>query len=59
MGIPVQNPHNNTSATNTDASLERKPGGSDGNTQNTSDDATDFSSNPAADPHDLTSAPVP
>ena len=58
-GTPALNPHDNTSGTNTDASLERKPGGSGGNTVDANDNATDFLSNAAADPHNLASAAVP
>ena len=58
-GTPVQNPHDNTTATDQDQSLERKPGGSGGNTQSTGVNASDFSSNPAPDPHDLASPPTP
>lgn len=59
-GTPAMNPHDNMPSTNEDASLERKPGGSGGNTQNTHDNATDFavvSQDPIA--HDLQSTPVP
>ena len=59
LGTPVLNAHDNTTKTDTNASLERKPGGSSGNTQNTGDNATDFAAIPAADPHDLASPPVP
>jgi hypothetical protein len=59
MGTPVQNPHNDTSSTDTDESLERKPGGSLGNTQNTFDNANDFDTNTSSDPHDLVSPPTP
>jgi hypothetical protein len=61
-GTPVTNlPHNNSSigSSNTDASLERKPGGALGNTQDTGDSATDFSSNAASDPHNLASPATP
>ena len=58
-GTPVTNPHNNTSATDTNESLERKPGGSGGNTSDTGDNATDFQVASPADPHDLASTPVP
>jgi hypothetical protein len=58
-GTPIQNPHDNTTATNQDASLERKPGGAQGNTQNTGNNAADFAVNSAPDPHDLASPPVP
>jgi len=58
-GTPVMNPHDNTSATNNNRSLERKPGGSGGNTANSGDNATDFQTTTPADPHDLASTPVP
>jgi hypothetical protein len=61
-GTPVSNlPHNNTTSgsSNTDASLERKPGGALGNAQDTGDNATDFSNNAAPDPHNLASPPTP
>jgi hypothetical protein len=61
-GTPVSNlPHNNSTggSSNTDASLERKPGGAVGNTQDTGDNATDFSNNAAPDPHNLASPPTP
>jgi hypothetical protein len=58
-GTPGMNPHDNTTATDVNASLERKPGGTQGNTSNTQDNATDFAARTTADPHDLASAPVP
>ncbi len=58
-GTPVLNPHDNTSGTNSDAALERKPGGNSGNTVDANDNATDFQSIATADPHDLASAAVP
>ena len=58
-GTPVQNPHDNTTGTNDNASLERRPGGAGGNTMNTQDNAADFVSRTTADPHDLASTPVP
>ena len=58
-GSPVVNPHNNTTSTDTNASLERKPGGAAGNTVNTGDNASDFAATVTADPHDLASTPVP
>jgi hypothetical protein len=61
-GTPVSNlPHNNSSngSSNTDASLERKPGGALGNTQDTNDNATDFSSGIVPDPHNLASPATP
>lgn len=58
-GTPALNPHDNTSGTNTNASLERKPGGAGGNTVDSNDNANDFLSNAAPDPHNLASAAVP
>jgi hypothetical protein len=61
-GTPVSNlPHDNTTtgSSNSDVSLERKPGGTLGNTQNTGDNSADFQSATPADPHDLASSPVP
>jgi hypothetical protein len=58
-GSPVFNPHDNTTGTNVDSSLERKPGGSGGNATNTGNNAADFAVATPADPHNTTSAPVP
>lgn len=58
-GTPAFNPHNDSSGTNVDASLERKPGGALGNMTDTGDNATDFYSNPVPDPHNLSSDPIP
>jgi len=58
-GTPVMNPHNNTTGTDTNQSLERKPGGAGGNGINTNNNAADFQTQATADPHDLASAPVP
>jgi hypothetical protein len=58
-GIPVRNLHDNTGSTNTDSSLERRPGGSLGNMTDTGDNASDFLANPSADPHNLSSGPTP
>jgi hypothetical protein len=58
-GMQVQNPHDDTTATDVNASLERKPGGASGNTQNTGNNAADFFVNTAPDPHDLASPPAP
>ncbi len=58
-GTPLYNPHNNMSATNADASLERKPGGAGGNMVNTGDNASDFAVNTTHAPRNLASAPVP
>ncbi len=58
-GTPVMNLHDNTTASDNNQSLERKPGGAGGNTMNTHDNASDFIAQATADPHDLTSVPVP
>lgn len=58
-GAPATNPHNSATTTNTDASLERKPGGAGGNATDTNANSADFATNVAADPHDLASPPVP
>jgi hypothetical protein len=58
-GAPVMNPHDNTTDTDDNESLERKPGGAGGNAVNTGDNSSDFVTRTTADPHDLTSAPVP
>ncbi len=61
-GTPVSNlPHNNSASgsSNTDASLERKPGGTLGNSQDSGDNASDFSSGVAPDPHNLASPATP
>jgi hypothetical protein len=57
-GTPISsNPHNNTTGTNTDASIERKPGGAAGSCQDTADSVTDFESIAPAAPQN-TSSPV-
>jgi hypothetical protein len=61
-GTPVSNlPHDNTSSVASDvaASLERKPGGSDGNCIDTASSASDFHLAQPSDPHASTSAPTP
>jgi hypothetical protein len=59
-GAPASNlPHNDSSTSNVDASLERKPGGSGGNMQDTNDSASDFTGNSIPDPHNLSSDPTP
>ena len=59
-GTPISNfPHNDSNTSNIDASLERKPGGSGGNVQDTGDNATDFTGNSIPDPHNLSSDPTP
>jgi hypothetical protein len=56
-GTPVLNPHDNTAATNINASLERKPGGVAGNRMDTNDNASDFQIQTPAEPRGSTSAP--
>jgi hypothetical protein len=61
-GTPVDNlPHDNsnTTASNVDASIERKPGGSAGNCTDTGDNASDFVALMPAKPQSSTSAPTP
>ena len=59
-GTPVSNsPHNNTSTGNSDAALERRPGGAGGNGQNTGDNSVDFKSTAPANPQNTLSPPVP
>jgi hypothetical protein len=55
----MSNPHDNTSSTDVDASVERKPGGVGGNGQDTGDNAADFSTAMPANPQDLASPPTP
>ena len=50
-GAAVVNPHDNTSSTNVDASLERRPGGAEGNAVDTGDNAADFIVTTPADRH--------
>jgi hypothetical protein len=58
-GTPAVNPHNNATSTNTDTGLERKPGGSAGNQQDTGDSAADFVTTTLSDPRNLSSPPAP
>ncbi len=58
-GTPAVNPHDNSNGTNTDQSLERKPGGSGGNATNTSNNANDFQTTSPADPENSASPAVP
>ncbi|APR83120.1 Metal dependent amidohydrolase [Minicystis rosea] len=58
-GTPVTNPHNNTTGSNTDASIERKPGGTAGNCGDTGDNAADFTILMPANPQSSQSAPTP
>ncbi|MEO8799589.1 MAG: hypothetical protein ABI551_16975 [Polyangiaceae bacterium] len=58
-GTPLTNPHNNDNATNTDTSLERKPGGASGNGTDSNDNAADFMIVTPSNPQSSTSAPTP
>jgi hypothetical protein len=58
-GTPVMTPHDNTGGSNGDVSLERKPGGSGGNAQDTGDSAADFTVNTTATPRNLASPATP
>jgi hypothetical protein len=61
-GVPVSNlPHNDASAaaSNSDASLERLPGGSGGSCADTNDNTADFTPRAPADPQNTQSAPTP
>jgi hypothetical protein len=61
-GTPVSNlPHDNTtsSASNSDVSIERRPGGAGGNCTDTGDNASDFETQAPATPQDTTSNPTP
>lgn len=58
-GTPVMNSHNNATTTNTDSSIERKPGGAAGNCVDTGDNATDFAAVMPAGPQSAASPPTP
>ena len=58
-GMPVYNPHDDTTSTDSDQSLERKPGGHAGNCVDTDDSASDFDIATPAAPMDAASAPTP
>lgn len=58
-GTPAPNAHDNSTATNTDASIERKPGGGSGNSVDTNDNAADFAALAPARPQSSASAPAP
>jgi large repetitive protein len=58
-GTPALNPHNGDGSSNTDASLERKPGGTQGNGADTGDSAADFAPLETSTPQSLQSAPPP
>jgi hypothetical protein len=61
-GTPISNlPHDNSNAgqSNSDASLERKPGGAEGSCQDTDSSLADFETISPAHPENLESPPVP
>jgi hypothetical protein len=58
-GTPAVNPHDNTSTTDTDASLGRKPGGPGGNCTDTGNSAADFIAQMPSTPEDTASPPTP
>jgi cysteine-rich repeat protein len=58
-GMPATNPHDNTTATNTDASIERLPGGALGNCTDTGDNASDLATIMPAAPQSSQSPPTP
>lgn len=59
-GPPMaQNPHDNTNSTNTDSSIERKPGGSNGNCTDTDQSAADFAVTAPSTPQSSQSPPTP
>jgi hypothetical protein len=61
-GTPISNlPHNGMAGptSSVDTALERRPGGSAGNTTDTNNNNADFKKVTPADPHDLMSAPTP
>jgi hypothetical protein len=61
-GLPISNlPHNDTTAglSNSDASLERKPGGGLGNCTDTDNNSADFQPIKPSKPQDLSSATTP
>jgi hypothetical protein len=58
-GNPVTNPHDDTTSTDTDTSIERKPGGTAGNCTDTGDNASDFKTQSPATPQSTASPPTP
>ncbi len=58
-GTPAVNPHDDTSSTDSDASLARKPGGAGGNCTDTGDNAGDFITQTPATPENTMSPPTP
>lgn len=58
-GTPLTSPHDNDKATNTDTSLERKPGGASGNGLDSNDNSVDFLTVSPSTPQNSASAPTP
>jgi len=58
-GTPVVNPHDNSTSTDVDASVERLPGGAGGNCTDTGNNAADFAVQTPATPQNTASAPTP
>jgi hypothetical protein len=58
-GTPVPNPHDMTTSTDSDASIERKPGGAGGNCTDTGDNASDFITQTPSTPENTASPPTP
>ncbi len=58
-GTPVANPHDNETDTDTDQSLDRRPGGAAGNCTDTDDNASDFVILSPSAPEDSASPPTP
>jgi len=58
-GTPATNPHDNTTGTNLDISIERKPGGAGGNCTDTGDNDADFALTTPATPQNNASPPTP
>jgi hypothetical protein len=58
-GTPVTNLHDNTTSTNADASIERRPGGAAGNGQDTDDNTADFAMQMPSAPQSTTSPLTP
>jgi hypothetical protein len=58
-GTPALNPHDNTSGTSTDDSLERKPGSTNGNATDRGDSSSDFAAITPALPENLASPATP
>lgn len=58
-GTPATNPHDNSTGTNADKTLERKPGGAGGNGIDTNVSSADFAEQDTPVPHNIAAAPLP